>query len=193
MFRRGFKTWSEQTSARIRQKLGLLEDSPLDPIRVAESLGVFVASAHQLPDLDPGCRNRLLGANSDEWSALTVTDGSNFLIVLNTTHAPNRRNSDLAHEIAHIILGHEPSKMFISSTSNFAIRTHDASQEEEAAWLAGALLLPRLALLRLRRENIGDEEACKRYAVSLAMLRYRRSVTGVDVQLGRMSRWKRTK
>lgn len=81
--------------------------------------------------------------------------------------------------------------MFISSTSNFAIRTHDASQEEEAAWLAGALFLPRLALLKLRRENVSDEEAWKRYAVSPAMLRYRRSVTGVDVQLGRMSRWRR--
>ena len=193
MFRRGFKTWSEQTSARIRQKLGLPEDSPLDLIRVAESLGVFVASPQELSDLDAISRDRLLGANSDEWSALTVTDGSNSLIVLNASHAPSRRNSDLAHEIAHIILGHEPSKMFISSTSNFAIRTHDASQEEEAAWLAGTLLLPRLALLRLRRENIGDEEACKRYAVSPVMLRYRRSVTGVDVQLGRMSRWKRAK
>ena len=193
MFRRGFKTWSEQTSARIRQKLGLPEDSPLDLIRLAESLGVFVAGPHQLSDLDPGSRDRLLGANSDEWSALTVTDGSNSLILLNTSHAPTRRNSDLAHEIAHIILGHEPSKMFISSTSNFAIRTHDVSQEEEASWLAGALLLPRIALLRLRRENVGDEQACKKYVVSPAMLRYRRSVTGVDVQLRRTSRWKRSK
>jgi Zn-dependent peptidase ImmA (M78 family) len=193
MFRRGFKTWSEQTSARIRQKLGVPADSALDLTRVAESLGVFIVGPHELADLENKVRDRLLGANSDDWSALTVTDGSNFLIVLNTSHAPTRRNSDLAHEIAHIILGHEPSKMFMSSASDFAIRAHDAAQEEEAAWLAGALLLPREALLKLRRERVSDEETYKNYQVSKAMLRYRVSVTGVDAQMGRVAGWRRKK
>lgn len=188
MFRRGFKTWSEQTSARIRQKLKLAPSAPLDPASLADYLGVAVVSPSDLPELAVEVQHRLLREHEDNWSAITVTSGTQHLIVLNSAHPPTRKNSSLAHEMAHIILGHEPAMMFMSPATGSCLRTFNEEQEEEANWLAGALLLPRDALLLIRRRRISDEDGCREYGVSPAMWRYRFNVTGVDVQLRRMKR-----
>jgi Zn-dependent peptidase ImmA (M78 family) len=183
MFRRGFKTWAEQTSVRVRQKLKLSPSSPLDPFRLAELLGVSVVAPKDLSDLPEDIQRRLVADHRDCWSAITVTDGRGHLIVTNPSHAQTRLNSSLAHEIAHIILGHEPSMMFMSPNSGMALRTHNEEQEEEANWLAGCLLLPREALMLIRRTGLSDDDACSEYGVSSAMFRFRFNVTGVDVQL----------
>src|SRR2546428_2711147 len=151
MFRRGFKTWAEQTSARVRQKLKLSPSSPLDPQRLAELLGVSVVTPDDLAELDNAICRRLLNEYAEHWSAIAVTDGRSYLIVTNSSHAHTRRRSNLAHELAHIIIGHEPSMMYMSPNSGIAIRTHNEEQEGEANWLAGCLLLPREALLAIRR------------------------------------------
>lgn len=185
MFRRGFKTWAEETALRVRQRLRLPAESSLDPLRLAEILGVAVLIPDELTDLDVECRARLLHDHSDNWSAITVSANGHFLVVLNPEHAHTRRNSTLAHELAHIILGHEPSLMFVSAISGSALRTYNPQQEEEANWLAGCLLLPRDALFSIRRRRLSAEEACSQYGVSPAMLRFRFNTSGVDVQLRR--------
>jgi Zn-dependent peptidase ImmA (M78 family) len=81
--------------------------------------------------------------------------------------------------------------MFMSINSGMALRTHNEEQEEEANWLAGCLLLPREALVTIRRMGYSDEEACSEYGVSPAMLRFRLNITGVDVQLRRARTLKR--
>jgi IrrE N-terminal-like domain len=70
-------------------------------------------------------------------------------------------------------------------SSGLALRTYNEEQEQEADWLAGCLLLPRDALLAIRRRRLSDEEICSEYGVSPAMLRFRLNITGVDVQLRR--------
>lgn len=191
MFRRGFKTWAEEISLRVRSKLKLPDAAPLDPLQLAELLSVLVLPLNELRDMPEDCRRRLINDHSENWSAITVANGNHHLIVINTAHAATRRNSDLAHELAHVILGHEPSMMFASPGSGIALRTHNKEQEDEANWLAGCLLLPRDALLSIRRRRLTDEEACREYGVSLAMLRFRVNASGVDIQLRRAGKWRR--
>jgi len=185
MFRRGFKTWAEQTALRIRRRLKLTSSAPLDPFKLAELLCVAVVGPSDLRDLQEERKLRLLNDHSENWSAITVANGKHYLIVINTSHAPTRRNSDLAHELAHLILGHEPSMMFASPTSGIALRTHNKEQEDEANWLAGCLLLPRDALFSIRRRRLDNEDACLLYGVSLAMLNFRLNASGVEIQLRR--------
>ena len=185
MFRRGFKTWSEQTALRARQKLKVSATSALDPLRLADLLGVFVLQPEELSELADDVRFRLANVHTDSWSAITVGHGNCYLIVLNASHAKTRLNSSLAHELAHVILGHEPSMMFMSSNSDMALRTYNEDQEEEANWLGGCLLLPREALVAIRRKGYSDETACAEYGVSPAMLRFRYNVTGIESQFRR--------
>src|SRR5438105_428878 len=124
MFRRGFKSSSEETSLKIRHKLELPSHAPVDPWAVARLLSIPIIEPAQLSELPDDVRERLLTNHSDEWSAITVSFGKRHLIVLNPSHASARANSSLAHEIAHIILGHEPSMMYMTPRSGATLRTH---------------------------------------------------------------------
>jgi len=188
MFRRGFKTSSEETALKIRRKLGLAPNAPVDPAAIAKLLAIPIVVPAELSEMTDGVRDRLTQEHSEAWSAITVSDGGQHLIVFNPAHAATRTKSSLAHEIAHVILGHEPSTIFITPQSDVSLRTHNRDQEEEANWLAGCILLPREALLYARRLGLSNDEICTRYGVSPAMCRFRVNATGVDVQMKRLGR-----
>ncbi len=185
MFVRGFKSWCEGVSAQVRRDLGLTATGPLDPRKLAVSLGVDLWTPTDVPGLPTEVSRRLLKSHSDSWSAITISHGDVVVIVYNPAHSPARQASDLMHELAHVLLGHEPTRMFISPHSGIGLRTHDKDQEAEASWLAGCLLLPREALLHIRRRGLSTDEARRAYGVSTELLRFRLNATGVNVQIGR--------
>lgn len=192
MFRRGFKTSSEETALKIRRKLELAPHAPIDPTAIARLLAIPIVVPKDLSELPNEVRQRLLQEHSDAWSAITVSDGNKHLIVVNPTHAVTRTNSSLAHEIAHVILGHEPSMMFMTPQSGVSLRTYNKDQEDEANWLAGCILLPRDALLYVRKRGLTDDQIGSEYGVSPAMFRFRINTTGVDMQVRRARRYHRT-
>ncbi|MBR7918275.1 ImmA/IrrE family metallo-endopeptidase [Burkholderia vietnamiensis] len=108
--------------------------------------------------------------------------GEKTLVILNSSHSPARQASDLMHELAHRIRNHEPEEMSISSEGLMLLKAYDKEQEEEADWLAGVLLLPREALVHIRRQGMSDEEVIAEYGVSKRMYTYRVSMTGVNRQ-----------
>ena len=63
------------------------------------------------------------------------------------------------------------------------LKNYDKLQEMEADWLAGCLLLPREALLHIKRSALDDSAAAQIYGVSVQMLTYRLSTSGVNRQL----------
>ncbi len=185
MFIRGFKTWCEGVSLLLRKELGVGNTAPLNPRALATYLGVKVLSPCQLEGLSSPVCNRLLSRHADTWSAITVSNETERLIVYNSSHSPARQSSDITHELAHLLLDHAPTQVFVAPGKSLALRTHDKNQEDEANWLSGALLLPREALMHIRRGRLTEEAACKTYGVSRDLLRYRLNVTGVDLQLRR--------
>lgn len=187
MFRRGFKTWCEQTAASLRVKKGMPPYAALHARILAEELAVEIMTPDDLHRLRPDdigadCVHRLLNDHSASWSAITIPNKEKPLVIFNPAHSAARQNSDLMHELAHILLAHEPGMTFIDPQSEMALRTHDNLQEQEAAWLSGCLLLPRDALLRMKRMNWTDERVCREYLVSSEMLRYRLNTSGVNIQ-----------
>jgi Zn-dependent peptidase ImmA (M78 family) len=93
------------------------------------------------------------------------------------------------HELAHVIIGHEPARVDVTEDGSLILDTYNRDQEDEANWLAGCLLLPRDALLLIKREALELREAAKQYGVSVAMLQYRFNVSGVEQQLKRTRAW----
>ena len=97
--------------------------------------------------------------------------------------------SDLVHEIAHILLGHKPARIDLTEEGSLMLSTYSRQQEDEANWLAGCLLLPREAIVLIRRQGMDPAVAARKYGTSMDMLRYRINVTGVDHQLARQAAW----
>lgn len=191
MFRRGFKTWCETVAAQRRRALKAAPTAPLDPLLVAKDMRVAVAYIEQLPTIEPDTLAHLTIADPDAWSAVTVCANDKHLIVLNSAHHKNRQSNSLMHELAHLIIGHKPARLDITPDGLMILSTYDKDNEEEANWLAGALLLPREALVHARKRGLTDEEGAEHYGCSVKLFQFRINTTGVDVQLRRAKNHKR--
>lgn len=184
--RRGFKAWCERAAAGYRRELGLTPREALNPLELARLLDVLVITPEALHSLSVSATNHLCITDADSWSAVTLIDGARKLVILNPSHSTARRNSDLAHELSHIILEHKPTQVFFGHDQTLIIREFDRVQEAEAECLSSVLLVPREALLGLLSVS-DDELAAQQLGVSTQMFRMRRNVTGVNRQLAR--RW----
>jgi hypothetical protein len=191
VFKRGFKTACERVTLEKRAQLGVRPTDPIDPWALAARLGMRVLTPHDVPGVSAMCLRTLLEDDPNSWSAITLRLGAHGdIIILNTAHSRPRQASDLVHELAHVLLGHNPTRVDVAADQQLLLRTHDPQQEDEAAWLAGCLLLPRPALLLIARDGGASAEVARRYGVSVEMLTYRLRVTGVEVQARRGARWR---
>jgi hypothetical protein len=185
MFRRGFKAWCERVAANLRRELELQPFDPLPPTLVAESMNVQIIAANALDGVPKDAVKRLLTKHSRNWSAITLSAGDRHLIVYNSAHSAARQSNDLMHELAHLILKHEPSMTFMDPGKGLMIRSYDKAQEDEANWLAAALLLPREVLLLHRGRRTPTTTICEKFGVSEELLTMRTRTTGVERQLAR--------
>ena len=179
---RGFKSKAETLAEEARCGLGLQPIDQLDPWRYADFLEVAVVGAESL-DLSPEHARQLLEVDPDSWSGLTLGHAGGTMVVLNSAQVRERQCSTLMHELAHIRLGHVPATVQLSETGMLLLSDYSDEQEDEADWLMGALLLPRVALLRARGAGKSTEQIARSYAVSKDLCIWRLRMTGVDRQL----------
>ncbi|MCX6592848.1 MAG: ImmA/IrrE family metallo-endopeptidase [Acidobacteria bacterium] len=188
MFRRGFKTWCETTATEKRRALRIPVTEALDPRLVAKEMRVAVRYIEQIPDLAPDTILQLTVNDSTVWSALTVCHNGRYLVVLNSAHPKTREANTLMHELAHLIIGHKPARLDITDDGLMILSSYDQQHEDEANWLAAALLLPRDALVHSRKQGLTNEEAAAHYGCSVQLFTMRINTTGVDVQIRRAKR-----
>ncbi len=180
--RRGFKGEADQIATEVRAELGLGPSDPLDPVALAAFLGIPVLPLSALSHDAHQSVLLLAGSESAAFSAATVFDGSKRLIVHNDSHALGRQRANLSHELAHGLLLHSPTQ----ALDDLGCRRWDQSVEDEANWLAGALLVTPQAALDVARSNLTLDDTATRYGVSTALMRWRLNVTGA---YRRTKRW----
>ena len=184
-FERGFKARCENIAQSIRDDLGLRPSDPLPADVLADYLGARLVTPSEVPGMSAQSLRALLGDESSEWSAVTVSASGRVLVVCNPTNSAARRSSNIAHELSHVLLRHAPSTLMFAPDGTWTLRSYDERQEDEAAWLSGCLLLPRRALLTIANSKLRLDQAAGRYGVSVQLLRYRMDISGVTRQLGR--------
>lgn len=172
-YRRGFKTESNYLAAEIRRELGLSTYDPLNPRILAEHLCIPIWNLSDLVEERPAVAP-LLGAEAEQFSAVTVFAGRQRTIVHNDAHSATRQNSNLAHELAHGLLGHPATP----ALDNKGCREWDQDIEDEATWLAGVLLIPEPVALAVARGRWTKVEAAVKFGASSQMLQFRLNVTG---------------
>ena len=189
--RRGFKSWCENASREYRSQLGLNLADRLEPRDLADHLGVLVWTPRDVPDLSNQSLKQLTTIDPDSWSAVTVAAGEKNLIIVNSANPRTRQRNSLAHELAHVILNHRPATTSVSD-KGFLFRDHyDAEQEDEADWLAGALLLPREGLLSVYRRASSAEVIGQIFGVSPKLVTWRLRMTGILMQARRAGQRRR--
>ena len=182
---RGFKAWAERTATAIRGELGLSKTAPLSPARLAEHLDVRLWTCTDVPGVTTDILEQLTVKDPWGWSAVTLTVNGRAIVVFNDKKSPGRQASDIAHELAHIILNHAPATVILSEAIDLSMRTFDQKQEDEANCLAWSLLLPRDALFLARKSRLDPDRIARDFGVTSTLVQYRLRMTGIDVQLQR--------
>jgi Zn-dependent peptidase ImmA (M78 family) len=177
--RRGFLAEAERHAARIRSELGQAPTSKLSVDEAAGHLGIRIIAADDLIDITR--LQDLERIQAFAFSACTFDLDGIKVVVFNPIRSAERRESDIGHEVSHVILGHELSALRTIAGTPF--RTCQPDQEEEATNLAGTLLLPRPLLFSATRRGLGVEEIAERYGVTVDMARFRLNRTGVVKQI----------
>jgi Zn-dependent peptidase ImmA (M78 family) len=174
--RHGFKAEAERLAISTRRQLRLSVKDPLDGLELARHLGVPVLSLLDLRNdvTDSRSIDRLLSPRAG-FSAVTVCSESRQLIVFNPAHPPGRRSNSLVHELAHILLRHDPTP----AVDRFGCRHWDGQAESEADWLAGVLLVPREGALWWTRNGGDLGSGAAHFGVSESLFRWRVNQTGV--------------
>jgi Zn-dependent peptidase ImmA (M78 family) len=184
MLRRGFKTWCERAALDYKRELGVPKQDPLWPTKLATHLHVKLLTPQDVPGLDIENRSILLGEESNAWSAVTLCKGEKNIVIYNPSNSQGRQSNDIMHELSHVILGHK-AQMIHSLETGIFMRHYDKSQEEEADWLAGTLLLSKDALFRIAFSTLDHSVAAREFGVSNSLLTMRLNLSGVNTILKR--------
>ena len=180
---RGFKARCEQIARRCRRNLGVSLDAPLPFARLADRLGVVIWTPADVPGLDAMTVQQLSVNDAGAWSAVTVALDGRRIVVVNSAQDARRIPSNIVHELAHVMLGHAASRADISEDGHLWLSTHGQDQEDEADWLAAALLLPREGLLQCFARHRDAGRVSDHFKVSVALVRWRLNATGVARQV----------
>lgn len=172
--RRGFKSEAAALAKEVRGELGLDPLDGLNPLQLARFLDISIVPLSDMAVSLPGAQH-FLAAEQDAFSALTVFDGHRRMIVHNDSHSGARQNSNLAHELAHALLRHEPAEALDTNTE---CRDWNDTKEKEAEWLGGELLVTSDMALAVARGQLTRQQAQQRFGVSDKMLSWRINKTG---------------
>lgn len=177
--RRGFKAEAERTAEEIRAAMGKRAADPLDAIELAQHVGAEVRRADELTSIEK--LETLEELQPGAFSACTFSVVDRHVIVYSPLASVGRTQSDISHEVAHILLKHEMKS--VETIGGMSFFTCDPDEEQEANWLAGCLLLPRRLLYLAARRGLDAVAIAEAYRVSEQMAAFRLRTTGVVRQL----------
>lgn len=154
----------ENIAARVRSNLKIAAFAPLSSHRLAQYLSIEVVFPNALPGLTLSDIDQ--AGNADGWSAITVLTEPPIIIA----HPSKDRvesESDVMHELAHLLLKHKPEMLRLISDYRVA-RSYSKIQEAQADVLGDCLQLPRPALYYLRQRRYQLQEITQHFCISMA-------------------------
>ncbi|MGN7824756.1 ImmA/IrrE family metallo-endopeptidase [Chitinophaga sp. 22536] len=175
---RGFKSQAERLSRDYRSQMNLDDTAPLCAFRLAKHLNILVASIENL--LSPNEVDILKDSFNALW--MNNVDGDK-VIIHNNFHSVYRQQSNLMHEIAHIIRKHERPENIKTLRLPLNLYYYNELHEEEARYLGACLQIPREGLVQALRQRWTEAYISEHFSASPQMVKYRLYSTGVIKQV----------
>jgi len=181
---RGFKAKATRQALKLRSELGLGCYDVFNAVAAASHLRISVLSlgdyATSLSEEHLHC----LRHDEHFFSAMTVFRGEERRIIYNDAHSSERTRSDIAHELSHALLEH-PAHVAFHETG---CRLIDRDHEEEATFLASALIVTEEMALWTASSGLDPATVSKRFGASPQMLTFRMNMTGAHRRVARRRR-----
>src|SRR5215204_4524610 len=170
----------EEIALEARADIGLQSEDRLDPEILASHLAIDLRPLAAYKGNLADEVHHLTEEARSAFSAVTVYRKRKRMVVFNPAHSPRRHVNTIAHELAHVLLEHRPTRLFDSSGKRVWI----ASDEEEADYLAGALLVP-LSAVKPIMDRLEDNlvDVAEHFGVSENLMHHRIEVDREPVQV----------
>lgn len=168
-----FKRWCERQATDWRYRLGLRAYDRLPSDRLAREFSAEIVPPHEVNGASPETVNVLMTADPASWSAVILREKP-LLIMYNPHHSAARYESNIMHELAHVILNHQPIRMDLTLLK----REYRKKDEAEATHLGGCLQIPARGLDWALQQKMTVEQVAGHFGASVAMVQYRLNVTG---------------
>lgn len=165
----------EAIATKQRTILGFKAFEPLPATVLAKHLQAKIFTPETISNAEPEEIKILSG--SDNWSAGIIRKKP-LWIVYNSRHVPTRRESNLMHEFAHVILKHK----MIGYDPKTGLPKRRQQDEDEATYLGGCLQIPRRGLSWAIQRRMNLAEISIHFGASEAMVNLRSNVTGINIQ-----------
>ena len=183
----GFKAKANRIAVGVRHQIGLKPEAPIDLRALATHLHLTLVPITDFGSTCPRQVTQLVEKDSRAFSALLLPIGSGRKIVLyNDRNSEGRFNSDIAHEISHVLLAHPPASPFDDS----GCRAFDKDIEHEANCLSGYILIPDEAARKIVKCGLPQHYACGEYGVSREMLEFRLNSSGARIWHRRLRKFR---
>ncbi|MFD5648974.1 ImmA/IrrE family metallo-endopeptidase [Streptomyces sp. NPDC127039] len=170
----------QQLALDVRAEIGVGVHDRLDLQHLTEEYMIPVYSVEQLGS--DGCSVEALEHFSlrrpEAWSAALVPVGTARFIVENSSHTMQRRRSNVAHEMSHLLLEHEFDGILFADGGCRDLGAEMTAREQEAAYLSGEILIPTKAAVVAALARRTDEEVAAQFDVSLRFAAWRMNATG---------------
>lgn len=183
--KRGFKANSERIALTFRSELHVAVDAALPARGLASHLGITILTPYNIPDITADIIDPICNSPGGGFSAVTIPVDDRKIVIHNPVHSAARQESDLMHEIAHIVCMHKYEAVSLYQSHALLVRIYNPEHEEEAKYLGGCLQAPREALIRhmLRGKSVG--QIAELLGASEDLIQFRLNCTGVRRQLRR--------
>jgi len=180
---RGFMAEAERISESYRAEMGISKFDPLDAFCFAEHLNIRVFSVAEVYADASDHPSYAAMCDPAKFSAMWMTNSEGDKIIIhNHNHSTYRQQSNLMHELAHIIRKHTVPPQSASLCAQFGLHYYNLLHEQEAKYLGGCLQITRPGLLWANKNLHSFENISEYYSASVDMVKYRMSITGVTKQ-----------
>lgn len=157
-----------------RYRLQLRPFDRLPAEQLLNELGGEAVTPNQIPYASPDAIAHLMTCGN--WSA-GIVRRKPLLIVYHPAASPARHQSNLMHELAHVLLDH-PMVGFSQETG---LPLRDKRHEEEATHLGGCLQIPSSGLEWAVNQGFTCGQIANHFQASRAMVRFRSNMTRILV------------
>jgi len=171
--RRGLRKEFDELAVEMRQEVSVGHWDQLDPAQLCEALEIPLLALSSV-SLSAEDRERLLSSKGGSFfgCVLPLSD-SKSAIVYNDTNSVARVASDICHEIAHILIGHDLQAPMIEGGE----RSYNARDEHEARELGMSILLPKESCKLAADKGISDAQIAQHFGVSTQLSSYRMRIS----------------
>lgn len=176
----GFKTKAENLSIKYREELKRSKFDPLDAFTLAEHLDIPIFTVDEAFEGNEDHPSYSHMNDTAKFNALWMPNEDGERIVIhNSNHSAKRQQSNLMHELAHIILNHTIPEDIAKVCMLYNLHYYNKKQEAEAKFLGACLQLTKPSILWARKENWSFQKVSDHYSASVEMVTFRFNTIGI--------------